>query len=224
MARTRRSRDEPPTCHPDRPHQAKGLCPQCYMRDYDERRKGRVDRRKDPQDYAPNYRKPPTQERRNAACHAERDHYSRGLCRPCYQKARRNGELPTERATCHPERAATARGLCSQCYSQQNYWNNPEAFRQKARDRQSLARKLLRDEMIRAYGGRCSCQWCTETISDFLTLDHVNGDGKAHRKLVGSHTYADLRRKGWPQDGYRLLCWNCNAMTRYGRACPHEHN
>lgn len=38
---------------------------------------------------------------------------------------------------------------------------------------------------------------------------------------IGSHVYADLRRRGWPQEGYRLLCWNCNAMTRYGRTCPH---
>ena len=31
-----------------------------------------------------------------------------------------------------------------------------------------------------------------------------------------------LRRRGWPKDGYTLLCWNCNAMTRFGRTCPHE--
>jgi hypothetical protein len=39
--------------------------------------------------------------------------------------------------------------------------------------------------------------------------------------VVGSHAYADLRRRGWPQDGYTLLCWNCNAMTRGGKTCPH---
>jgi hypothetical protein len=39
---------------------------------------------------------------------------------------------------------------------------------------------------------------------------------------VGRHTYADLRRRRWPQEGYRLLCWNCNSMTRFGRTCPHE--
>lgn len=61
----------------------------------------------------------------------------------------------------------------------------------------------------------------TETNSEFLTLEHVNGDGKAHRMKIGSHTYADLRRRGSPQEGYTLLCWNCNAMTRGGRTCPH---
>lgn len=39
---------------------------------------------------------------------------------------------------------------------------------------------------------------------------------------VGSHIYAQLRREGYPQEGYRLLCWNCNAMTRGERPCPHE--
>jgi hypothetical protein len=50
----------------------------------------------------------------------------------------------------------------------------------------------------------------------------VNGDGKTHRLKVGSHVYADLRRRGFPQEGYRLLCWNCNSATRFGRTCPHE--
>jgi len=76
--------------------------------------------------------------------------------------------------------------------------------------------------MVSAYGGRCACANCPETNSAFLCLDHVNGDGKAHRVKVGSHTYADLRRRGWPKEGFRLLCWNCNASTRFGRTCPHE--
>lgn len=192
------------------------------MRDYDARRKGRPERRKDPEDYAPNYRKPPNQERRIAGCHPARDHYARGLCRSCYQKARRDGALPTERAICHPERPVQARGLCPQCYAKNKYWDDPKRFRQESRDSQAAARKRLREEMLKAYGERCACQWCPETNTDFLTLDHINGDGKEHRKQVGSHTYADLRRKGWPQGGYRLLCWNCNALTKNGRVCPHE--
>src|SRR5260221_6067810 len=77
------------------------------------------------------------------------------------------------------------------------------------------------DELVAAYGGRCSCPRCPETNPAFLTLEHLNGAGKAHRAKVGSHAYTDLRRRGWPKDGYTLLCWNCNAMTRFGRTCPH---
>lgn len=82
-------------------------------------------------------------------------------------------------------------------------------------------RAKLRAELIDAYGGRCACERCPETNPAFLTLEHVDGDGKAHRAVAGSHTYADLRRRGWPQEGYTLLCWNCNAATRWGRTCPH---
>ncbi|MDY7101563.1 MAG: hypothetical protein S0880_10285 [Actinomycetota bacterium] len=78
--------------------------------------------------------------------------------------------------------------------------------------------------MVAAYGGRCACPQCPETNPAFLTLDHENRDGKEHRKRVGSHTYADLRRRGWPKEGFRLLCWNCNAMTRHGQPCPHEED
>lgn len=115
-----------------------------------------------------------------------------------------------------------ARGLCHQCYANKRYWNDPEKYRQVARETQAESRKRCRDELVAAYGGQCACANCPETNSAFLTLDHINGDGRAHRMKMGSHTYADLRRRGWPQDGYRLLCWNCNAMTRGGRTCPHE--
>jgi len=82
-------------------------------------------------------------------------------------------------------------------------------------------RQAVRAELIEAYGGKCTCPRCPEINPAFLTLEHVDGTGKEHRSQVGSHAYADLRRRGWPQEGYTLLCWNCNAMTRHGRTCPH---
>jgi hypothetical protein len=32
----------------------------------------------------------------------------------------------------------------------------------------------------------------------------------------------ELKRQNWPQDGYRVLCMNCNWATSRGRTCPHE--
>lgn len=92
------------------------------------------------------------------------------------------------------------------------------------KDKRITKQKGLRDELLAAYGGKCNCARCPETNPAFLTLEHVNGTGKAHRAKVGSHAYADLRRRGFPRDGYTLLCWNCNAMTRFGRTCPHEED
>lgn len=91
--------------------------------------------------------------------------------------------------------------------------------------RKSSVRKWwdkLRTEALDAYGGKCDC--CGESTPEFLTLDHFNGDGKQHRKLLGGTgpIYIKLRQEGWPRDQIRLLCWNCNCATRYGRVCPHK--
>lgn len=80
----------------------------------------------------------------------------------------------------------------------------------------------LRSAMVQAYGGACSC--CRETELQFLTLEHIKGDGKLHRALVGegAPVWRDLKRQGWPKDGFTILCWNCHMSTRNGRACPHK--
>ena len=79
----------------------------------------------------------------------------------------------------------------------------------------------IRREFLAAYGGKCAC--CGEGTQEFLSLDHINGDGSQHRKMTGSLTYLWLRKRGWPKDNYRLLCMNCNfARGRYGY-CPHEN-
>lgn len=204
-------------CHPDRPHQAFDLCSLCYQREYQSKHR----KRKDPSEYAPNYRRPPHAEARVPECgHPDAKHAAMGLCRACYQKTRR--EAGPGQATCHPDRPVLARGRCHQCYARERYWDDPEKYRNAARESQAETRKRVRDELVAAYGGKCACANCPETNPAFLCLDHINGDGKAHRMKMGSHTYADLRRRGWPQEGFRLLCWNCNSATRFGRTCPHE--
>lgn len=202
-----------PECHPERLHQAKGLCAQCYLKQYDAKRYPR----KDPSEYSPNYRKPPHATPRVPDCHPDREHWARGMCGPCYSQHRVNGV----KANCHPQRPHLAAGLCARCYAKRKYEHQPEEARLATNQYHREAAAKLRNEMVIAYGAQCACINCPETDQAFLTLDHINKDGKAHRAKVGSHSYADLRRRGWPQDGYRLLCWNCNAMTRFG-PCPHE--
>ena len=201
-------------CHPDRLHQAFGLCAQCYLKQYDAKHR----RKKDPSEYAPNYRKPPHKPPRIPECHPDREHWAKGLCGQCYNQQR----ISAVRAPCHPDRPHLADGLCSRCYSKRRYDQDPNEARRFARESGARTRGRLRDQMVAAYGGRCACSNCPETNPAFLCLDHVNGDGKTHRTKVGSHSYADLRRRGFPQEGYRLLCWNCNSMTRFGKTCPHE--
>lgn len=83
--------------------------------------------------------------------------------------------------------------------------------------------KKLKQAIVKAYGGACIC--CGETHLEFLTIDHINGDGKKHReelKRRGVSFYTFLREQGFPQDSLRLLCMNCNFATRYGKPCPHQ--
>lgn len=76
---------------------------------------------------------------------------------------------------------------------------------------------------ISAYSGsvpRCAC--CGESGLPFLTLDHIDNDGKAHRRQYKGHQgmYRALARLGFPP-GIRVLCFNCNlARAAYG-VCPH---
>lgn len=62
---------------------------------------------------------------------------------------------------------------------------------------------------------------------EFLTIDHVNGKGNEHRKLLfkhnvgGVHMYRWLKRNNYPE-GYTILCMNCNWAQRYGNICPHQ--
>jgi hypothetical protein len=189
------------------------MCQQCYLKDYDSKRRPR----KEVADYAENYRKPPHRRKRNADCHPDRPHVAFGLCQSCYWVQHTN-QTP---ATCHPDKPHVADGLCATCYSKRRYDQDPETARRQSRESQARIRKRIRDEMLAAYGGQCTCPKCPETNPAFLTLEHVNGTGKEHRKQVGSHAYADLRRRGWPKDGYTLLCWNCNCATKGGKTCPH---
>jgi hypothetical protein len=77
--------------------------------------------------------------------------------------------------------------------------------------------------MIAAYGGKCTC--CGEAESQFLTLEHIKHDGKEHRERIkgsGNAIWLDLKRRGWPQDGFTVLCWNCQMATAHGDICPHK--
>ena len=79
--------------------------------------------------------------------------------------------------------------------------------------------------MLAAYGHRCAC--CGEAEAEFLAVDHVNGRGNKHLKelnVTGRGFYLWLKRQGFPRDGFRLLCHNCNSARAHYGYCPHERN
>ena len=79
----------------------------------------------------------------------------------------------------------------------------------------------IRLEVLAHYGNLCAC--CGETTEEFLTIDHINGGGSAHRKSIkrtGSSFYRWLKFHEYPQ-GYRTLCYNCNISLGRRGYCPH---
>lgn len=91
----------------------------------------------------------------------------------------------------------------------------------------------VRREVINAYGGRCAC--CGEERIEFLTFDHINGDGNRHRREIAqqrgwkSHHIGGakfalwLRKNGYPE-GFRILCFNCNCAIAFHGTCPHQRS
>lgn len=99
------------------------------------------------------------------------------------------------------------------------YHKNSKVYIEKMRQ----YRALLRLEVFRAYGNKCVC--CGETTTLFLTIDHINGNGNAHRKSInrssGAGFYSWLKQHNYPPE-FQLMCYNCNmGRQRNGGTCPH---
>ena len=94
--------------------------------------------------------------------------------------------------------------------------NNRELINKRARE----YLKRVRLAVFLHYGTKCVC--CGEEHLEFLTIDHINNDGKQHRAELGpGNFYVQIKTKGYP-GGLQTMCWNCNEAKKiYGR-CPHE--
>lgn len=89
-------------------------------------------------------------------------------------------------------------------------------------------RDNLKEKVYDHYGRTCVC--CGEIEMIFLTLDHINNDGAAHRRKIignnrrdgacGPQTYRWIIKNNFP-NSFQVLCLNCNwAKSRGG--CPHQ--
>lgn len=71
----------------------------------------------------------------------------------------------------------------------------------------------VRASVIEYYGSKCSL--CNESNPKLMSLDHLDGNGRAHRKEVlgtdsGSQFYKWVAKN--KPDNLRLLCFNCNCQ------------
>jgi hypothetical protein len=93
-----------------------------------------------------------------------------------------------------------------------------KALQRYRENRMTLFR--IRKAVLEAYGNKCAC--CGEVDEAALCIDHADRSGKEHRarrKQWG--ILRDIISEGFPEK-YRLLCWTCNAVTRFGKPCFHE--
>jgi len=71
--------------------------------------------------------------------------------------------------------------------------------------------------------GLMECECCKEKNTRLLTIDHKYGGGK--KEMNDNHyknIYEYLYYNNYPENGYRVLCWNCNkSYGQYGY-CPHQ--
>jgi hypothetical protein len=67
---------------------------------------------------------------------------------------------------------------------QKRWWTNAIPEQKRRRVAVNRARYQRNHQtVLAAYGGKCVC--CGEAEEAFLTLDHVNNDGKQHRAELG---------------------------------------
>ena len=90
----------------------------------------------------------------------------------------------------------------------------PAMLRKLCRDSSALTDARARDQVLDHYGRVCVC--CGATRG--LTIDHVNGDGKAHREELKGDLYRWLVQEGFPR-GFQVLCTPCNSSKGAGLAC-----
>jgi hypothetical protein len=83
-------------------------------------------------------------------------------------------------------------------------------------------RAALRLEVLTHYSYQTQpyCACCGTNILEFLSIDHINGGGVQHKKIVGAHLYKWLKSHKFPK-GFRVLCHNCNQSYGAYGYCPH---
>jgi len=82
--------------------------------------------------------------------------------------------------------------------------------------------KLRLQTLYRYSNGLMKCECCGEEDDRLLTIDHINGGGKQHFKDNNIKNLCEyLHYKHYPEDGYRVLCWNCNKSHGQYGYCPH---
>lgn len=158
-----------------------------------------------------------------------------GLCVRCGSE-RFNNKTRCEK--CHTEHLnyqaksktkAISNGMCRYCLSSPVF--ETKSMCKNCLEKHSTKQKELyafhRKSCIDAYGGQCAC--CGLSSEKYLQLDHINNDGKDHRKQIYPNNhhrgsmYTWAFRNNFPNN-LQLLCANCHQAKTSGKSCtPEDH-
>lgn len=101
-------------------------------------------------------------------------------------------------------------------YTRKHYLEHKEEEKERKRKQHARAREKL----IQYYGGKCIC--CGEKTIEFLSVHHINNDGKKQRSSMTMGTsYYRWMLKNKPLD-IAVLCHNCNLALGFYGYCPHK--
>lgn len=97
----------------------------------------------------------------------------------------------------------------------------------KMRKRSTLYDIRIKLKVFNHYSkGKMDCSCCGERYIEFLTIDHVHGNGASELRNLklkgGRHFYSWLIKNNFPR-GYRILCMNCNYSRGRHGFCPHKN-
>ena len=95
-------------------------------------------------------------------------------------------------------------------------------YRKKNRERDLKLYYAQKGMIFDLYGWHCNC--CGEENPKFLTIDHVDGDGRRHRN-AGMRLYSQILRDItlMGKEKFQILCYNCNCSKRLNNnICPHK--
>jgi hypothetical protein len=117
-----------------------------------------------------------------------------------------------------PSRKNRNQYICKYCIRQDNnkrYKNKKIQYLSNIKNKY----KLIKKEVFDHYGGKC--QLCNESNYENLSLDHIDKNGRRHRKSVlkidsGSQFYKWVHKH--KPNNIRILCFNCNcqhSMTKH---------
>jgi len=103
-------------------------------------------------------------------------------------------------------------------------WDSEHREHVRKRERNYNAR--IKHMALEAYcDGDVECLCCGENHKIMLSIDHINRDGAAHRRIIGrgsDRLYAWLKKNNYPP-GFRVLCINCNMTLGMTGSCPHSN-